>query len=225
VDVVVALLPSPLLGPAVWRPVATRMAQDGWRVVIAAATRVGTPEAVLRSFLDALPEDRRLVLVPHSNAGLYVPALTAARDVHGYVFVDAGLPASGGRVGLAPPALLDQLGGMADDDGMLPSWTGWWDEAAVAGLFPDATVRDEVEREQRQLPLSYFADTLPVPSGWDSRPGAYLAFGDTYLPQRQAAAERGWPVSTLAGGHLHMLHDPRRVATAIGDLLRAIGPG
>jgi hypothetical protein len=106
---------------------------------------------------------------------------------------------------------------------LVPPWTEWWDEAAVGGLFPDAKVRLEVEREQRRFPLSYFTDTLPVPSGWDSRPGAYLAFGDTYQPERQAAAERGWPVSTLSGGHLHMLREPRRVATEIGDLLSAIG--
>jgi hypothetical protein len=73
------------------------------------------------------------------------------------------------------------------------------------------------------LPLSYFAGSLPVPSGWDTRPGAYLAFGDAYQPQLRDAAERGWPVSTVSGWHLHMLNDPRRVATEIGDLLRAIG--
>lgn len=214
-----ALLASPLLGPAVWRSVAARLAQGGWHVVVAAGA-AGTADGVLRSFLDGLPEDRPLVLVPHSTAGLYAPALTASRDVRGYVFVDARVPTRDGRVTLARPGSLEWLTSMADDDGKLPPWTQWWGAAEVDGLFPDAAVRDEVEREQPRLPLSYFTDTLPVWSGWDSRPGAYLAFGETYQPQLRDAAE-----STLIGEHLHMLHDPGQVAERIGDLLGRIGFG
>jgi hypothetical protein len=62
-----------------------------------------------------------------------------------------------------------------------------------------------------------------VPAGWDNRPGAYLAFGDTYATQRQEAVSRGWPVSTLPGGHLHHLADPERVAAEIDGLLATIG--
>lgn len=226
VGVVLALLPSPLLGPAAWQTVAALLMQAGWRVVTPVAAQVAprTPDDVLRSFLTALPADQDLVLIPHSNAGLYVPALTAERRVIAYVFVDAGLPASYGRVRLAPPALLDFLAQKADDNFLLPPWTSWWDEADVARLFPNVEVREQLEREQQRLPLSYFSQSLPVPSGWDTRPGAYLAFGDTYLSERQEAARRGWPVHTLSGGeHLHTLVDPPQVAAEINDLLAALG--
>jgi hypothetical protein len=223
--VVLALLPSPLLGPAAWQPVAAHLVKAGWTVVAPMAAQVapGTPDDVLRSFLTALPADEDLVLIPHSNAGLYVPALTVARRVVACVFVDAGLPASYGRVRLAPPALLDVLTQKADDHDLLPPWTSWWDEADLTRLFPNVEVREQVEREQQRLPLSYFSQSLPVPSGWDNRPGAYLAFGDTYLLERQDAATRGWPVHTLSGGHLHMLVDPPRVAAEINDLLVVMG--
>lgn len=91
---VLALLPSPLLGPAIWRPVGRRLSEAGWSVVEVPHASV-TPRSaddVLRSFLAVLPTDRDVVLVPHSNAGLYVPRLTAHRRVVAYVFVDAGLP-------------------------------------------------------------------------------------------------------------------------------------
>jgi hypothetical protein len=223
--VVLALLPSPLLGPAVWQPVAEELARRGWPVITPVTARATSqsPGDVLRSFLTALPVDRAVVVIAHSNAGLYVPALTAKRHITAYVFVDAALPASHGLVPLAPLALLELLSQKADHTGLLPPWTHWWDEADVSAIFPSATVREQVEREQPRLPLSYFTQSLAVPPGWDRRPGAYLAFGDTYASHKDAAASRGWPVTTLPGGHLHMLVDPPQVAAEINALLAAIG--
>ena len=110
-----------------------------------------------------------------------------------------------------------------DNNGLLPPWTSWWDEADVAALFPDAETRARVELEQQRAPLSYFEGVLPVPQGWDERPGAYLAFGDTYAAERAEAARRGWPVSTLPAGHLHMLIDPKRIATELVALMNRLG--
>ena len=141
------------------------------------------------------------------------------------VFVDAGLPVRNGRVPLAPPALRDFLLPKADADGLLPGWTHWWDEADLEGLFPSAGVRQQVEQEQPRLPLSYFQESLPAPSGWDDRPCAYLAFGDTYSTERDEAEARGWPVTTLPGQHLHTLVAPEQVAAAIDALLRRLGIG
>jgi len=167
--VALALLSSPLLGPVVWFPVAEKLSQHGWTVIMPAAPRVAprSPTDVMRSILAELPADKDLVLIPHSNAGLYVPALSVQRQVVGSVFVDAGLPANYGRVPLAPPGFLDLLEQKADSDGLLPPWTHWWDEADIAPLFPNAETRDRVEREQRQLPVCYFRESLPVPIGWD----------------------------------------------------------
>jgi hypothetical protein len=77
-----ALLPSPLLGPEAWGPVAEVLRSGGWSVLEqpGAAEPPGAPGDVLKRFLAALPTDRDLVLVPHSNAGLYVPELTMRID-------------------------------------------------------------------------------------------------------------------------------------------------
>ncbi len=229
---VLALLPSPLLGPVVWRPVARQLCRQGWSVaeVRPADVAPSSPQDALRTFLAALPDDQELVLLPHSNAGLFVPALAAERRVIGYVFADAGLPAFGvggllgaaGRVPMAAPRLHAFLAQRADEAGLLPPWTHWWGDE-VGAVFPSAEVREQVERQQQRLPLSYFADWLPVPAGWADRPGAYLAFGDGYAAERAAAVARGWPVTTLAGEHLHLLVDPQQVATEIVGLLGKMG--
>jgi len=219
-----ALLPSPLLGPSVWQPVARVLADRGWHTVTCAVPApLRTGQDVLDAFLAALPMDRELVLVPHSNAGAYVPALMMQRRVVAAVFVDAVLPPGRGRVPLAPPAFLNFLREKAEGSGLLPVWTSWWDEADVAALLPDAETRARLEQEQQRLPLSYFEGTLPVPEGWDERPGAYLAFGDTYGRERDEAEQRRWPVSTLPAEHLHLLNDPDQVAIELVDLLSQLG--
>jgi len=220
-----ALLPSPLLGPSVWQRVARVLVNRGWRTLTcAAAPPVRTGRDALDGLLATLPTDQDLVLVPHSNAGAYVPELVMQCRVVAAVFVDAVLPPDRGYVSLAPPAFLGMLREKTDGDGLLPVWTSWWDEADVVDLFPDAEMRAQVEMEQQQLPLSYFEGTLPVPHGWDDIPGAYLAFGDTYATERDQAARRRWPVSTMsAAHHLHMLIDPEEVATQMVALIRRLG--
>jgi hypothetical protein len=179
-----------------------------------------TSEDVLAWFSAAIPENQDVVLIPHSNAGLYVPALTTQRRVTGYVFVDAVLPAPAGQVPMIPEALYDIIAAKADADGILPPWTAWWDQD-ISSLFPSTAVREQFEREEPRLPLSYFTGPMAIPSAWDNRPGAYLAFGDVYAEEATDAAARGWPVRTLPGEHLHMLVDPAQVAAEITALLDA----
>jgi hypothetical protein len=186
----------------------------------------GTPAAVLASLLAGLPADRDLTLVPHSNAGLYAPALADARPVTGCVFVDAALPTAGDSSPTAPPGLVAHLGSLAGPDGLLPGWTHWWDEAETAPLFPSAGTRAEVEAEQPRLPVAYFTDRVPTPD-WAGLHCAYLAFGTTYDDEIAHARAAGWPVEVLDGRHLHLLVDPARVAAAILSLegrLRESGP-
>ncbi|MGH3499464.1 MAG: hypothetical protein ACRDQA_00975 [Nocardioidaceae bacterium] len=221
----VTLLPSPLLGPSAWTPVHAVLAERGWDILLPSSPP-GPPrtgEDVLDWLVAALPADKDLVLIPHSNAGAYVPALTEQLSVTGYVFVDAVLPPRSGRLPLAPQELLDSLRSKADGVGVLPPWTQWWGESEVADLFPSAAVRARVEREQPRLPLSYFEGSLSIQKGWDDRPGGYLAFGDTYANEREGAVRRGWPVRTLAGQHLHLLARPDLVTTTLVDLLEELG--
>jgi len=218
----VALLASPLLGAAVWRPAATALTDRGWDVLVVPglAQAPRHPAQVLAHLLDALPDGPALGLVAHSNAGLYLPALAAERRVAASVYADAALPAAVGASAVASPRMHRFLEDLTDDDGLLPPWTQWWDEEQVAALFPDAACRAAVAAEQHRLPVEYFTASIAAPAGWTERPAAYLAFGDTYYAERDQAARWGWPVRTLPGGHLHPLVAPSRVAAALDDLLR-----
>ena len=213
------LVPSPLLGPATWRPVERWLQQHGHHAqTVDLGARSRTPDAVLDAVVAAAGH-HEVVLVPHSNAGLYAPHLATLVHVRATVFVDAALPApadEGGTTALAPAGFLSFLRTLADDDEMLPPWTQWWDD--VAGLFPDDATRAAVEVEQQRLPLSYFTGRVPVPPGWQTRTSAYVAFGDTYAEERDLATAAGWPTRTLVGGHLHQLHDPSAVGRALVDL-------
>ncbi|MFC7545044.1 hypothetical protein [Plantactinospora sp. GCM10030261] len=222
-DPVVALLPSVFLGPAVWEPVADRLREHGVRTALPSPPPIGTstPLEVLGWLAAALPSDSELVLVPHSNAGLYVPQLATQHRVTGYVFVDAILPPStGGQFPVAPPALAEMLRETVDPDGLLPPWTGWWSAPDLDGLFPDEDTRRRVETGQPRLPYDYLLAPVDIPAGWDTDPGRYVAFGDAYADEAADAAARGWPVSRLPGRHLHMLHDPDTVAR---EILTALG--
>ena len=218
----VALLASPLLGPAMWSRTADALVDHGWRVLVvprlAEAPRI--PTMVLEHLLNCLPVRSALALVAHSNAGLYLPSLAAERRVVASVYADAALPTANGATPLAPPAMQDFLQQLANDDGLLPPWTDWWNEEEFVSLLPDAASRAAVVAEQHRLPMTYFTATLEAPVGWISKPAAYLAFGDTYDAERTQARRWGWPVETLQGGHLHPLVAPGGVAAAIDRLLR-----
>ncbi|WP_143591089.1 alpha/beta hydrolase [Thermoactinospora rubra] len=206
------LLHSPLLGPASWEPVAALLpeavvpdlrgvAEGGapyWPAAVELVTRQVPPGP--------------LVLVPHSNAGLFVPLLCRALEVSRCVFVDALLPPAAGQVAAAKDEHLPFLRKLADLDGLLPRWTDWWLAEDVASLFPDRETRERVSAEQVRLPLDYFEQAVPVPEGWDARPCAYLWYGPPYEEDARAAAARGWQVERLPGHHLHHLVDPGAVA-------------
>lgn len=216
------LVPSPLLGDAVWEPVATELRRSGHAVTVAALDRsVRSPRHVVEAVRAALP-DEPVVLVPHSNAGLSAPLVAEDGRVEATVFVDAALPPADAReVTMASASFVEFLTAKADADGVLPVWTQWWDED-LTPLFPDATTRELVERQQRRLPLAYFTEPMPVPHDWSARPSAYLAFGDTYADELAFARARGWPVRVLAGLHLEMLQQPARVADEVRRLAATV---
>ena len=209
------LIHSPFLGPATWQSTARalRSKQQSVHVpsllVVARSAPPYWPagvEAITRS-----AGDDPVVLVPHSNAGLYVPAVLDAlgEQVRGVVFVDAALPGAGHHT------TRDFLRKLEIVDGLLPPWISWWAEADVDALFPDAHTRTEVESEQPRMPLAYYYHLPPAPRDWTMQSAAYLWFDRPYDKGAAQATQRGWPTAHLPGNHLHMLTDPHAVAAAV----------
>ena len=171
------VLPSPLVGPAAYAVLAEAFRDVGVAALVAEVpSGVTSGGNVLHAFREAVERTRPDLVVAHSNAGLVAPAVADGIPV---VFLDAALPASEGESPMAPPAMLGYLEALADEDGRLPPWTAWWDEADVAPLFPDARSRALVEAGEPRLPLRYFRTTVNAPEGWERSPSAYLAFGAT----------------------------------------------
>lgn len=222
---VLVLMASALLGPAAWTPVESELRSRGWDVVTAPLADEAdpvTPADAALAYATATPADRPVVLIPHSNAGNFVPTLIEIRNVVRVVFVDATIPVASGTQPLAPPELLASIESLVDEDGLLPPWTEWFQARQRAALFPDAATRFHIEAQQPQLPVSFLDAELAIEPGWNQTPASYLAFGSTYATDVDRARALGWPVLQLEGLHLHMLVDPVGVADAIIDLLDSV---
>ena len=208
------LVHSPSVGPRTWQPVAHRLTQLGWHAAVPPLLGVGQegppfwPRVVdaVRARLDTSGPNQGIVLVAHSNAGLFVPIISAALPgrVRGCIFVDAALPPTSGAAPVAPPELLALLRDKASD-GLLPRWTDWWDEEEVAPLFPDQATRQAVTEEQPRLPLSYYEASVPVPAGWDAQPCADRPAAPRQAPAPAGRSRRRRPVAASHrrpdGGH------------------------
>ena len=232
-EAVFVLVHSPSVGPGTWAPVAERLRAGGATVIVPSLAGVGAggppfwPRVaeLVGAAIAALPAGRSVVLVAHSNAGLFVPVIVGAarRPVVGCLFVDATLPARQGPTPVVPPEALEFLRDKAVD-GILPPWTTWFDESEVAPMLPDPATRAAVEAEQPRLTLSYYEQQIPVPVGWDAQPCAYLLFGPPYEQVANEAAARGWAVERIPGRHLHQVVDPAGVAERIAGMARTWSP-
>jgi pimeloyl-ACP methyl ester carboxylesterase len=226
-----ALIHSPSVGPGTWTPVASRLRQAGHAVAVPSLLAVAAGSAphwqrvvdAVRAGLADAAGTEPVTLVPHSNAGLFVPVIVRdlGRPVARIIFADASVPEPSGSMPVAEEEFLPFLRGLADDAGRLPRWTDWWDEQDVAAMLPDPQVRRDIVGEQPRLPLGYYLDQVPVPAGWDDRPCGYLLFSQAYEGQAARARELGWPVRAAAGEHLHQVVDPdgvTRELIALADL-------
>jgi hypothetical protein len=222
VGAALALLASPLLSAASWEPVAVVLRARGFGVVVLAheGPAPSSTKSVTDAFVAGLDANEDWLLVAHSNAGIFAPEVARRRRVSGVVYVDSRLPETGARPMKTGPAL-QFLVGKADSSGVLPPWSGWWDD--VGALFPTLAVQRACEAQMRRLPLRYFEDSIDG-TGWDQLPSAYLAFGDGYAAERDRATAAGWPSATVENAaHLHLLIDPDDVASQLECLIAAIG--
>jgi pimeloyl-ACP methyl ester carboxylesterase len=226
------LIHSPSVGPRTWQPVAHCLTALGREATVPSLLHVTDEEPpfwpwvveAIHAGLGTAEQDQGVVLVAHSNAGLFLPVIAAALpgQVRGCIFVDAAIPPTSGAAPVAPPELLALLRDKASD-GLLPRWTDWWAEEEVAALFPDQAIRQAVTEEQPRLPLSYYEASVPVPPRWDARPCAYLLFGSPYDELAAEARGRGWIVQQLPGRHLHQLVDPDGVARSLLAIADQLG--
>jgi hypothetical protein len=180
---------------------------------------VSSPQAELGAIVGAIPE-MDVVLVLHSNSGLYAASIAERCSVQGIVFVDAGIPVESGEQPIAPERLVAQLRSLASADGYLPAWNEWFDAADVDELFGDPLTQKRLTTGLPPVLLSYLESSLTIRPGWmDGIAPAYLAFGTTYATELGRARKRGWPTHVIEGKHLHMVIDPEAVAAELIALI------
>lgn len=221
---VFVLVHSPSVGPLTWASVADRLQAHGYDSIVPSLIGLADTDPPFSNWvvdqvtaaIDRLDRDQSVLLVAHSNAGLFISLLVAhaTRPIAGCLFVDAAIPALTGTTPVAPEELLAILRSKVID-GRLPPWTQWWDEEDVAPMFPSPEVRAAVTAEEPRLPLSYYEQSIPVPDGWDDRPCGYLLFGPPYGEVAADARSRGWLVEELTGQHLHQIVDPDGTASKL----------
>jgi hypothetical protein len=221
------LVHAPVLGPASWQPVGAELSAAGHRVILPSLTGFpasGPPyaPALIRLFAEQVEVAAadRAVLVVHSGAGPFAAHLAAAvrSDRVAVVFADAGLPAESGAAPVVNAGFLPYLREIAAD-GMVPPWPQWWQGADPAELYPSDAARAAVLADARPLPLAFFEESLPsAPGRRPLRDASYLLFSAGYQDDADEARQRGWPVTELAGSHLHLLASPAEVAATITSL-------
>jgi pimeloyl-ACP methyl ester carboxylesterase len=220
---VFVLVHSPLVGPSTWSPVARELERRGRQAVVPSLLQpAGAPTRYWRNDVEAARDAVQtlsdpIVLVGHSGGGLLLPVIAdaIAPPVSGLILVDSGLPARTGETSLVPPSFLDHLRTLAVG-GMLPPWSTWWGEDAMRDLVPDEALRTALVREMPSLPLAYFEQRIPSPTGWDRMPCGYLLLSDAYREPAVEARERGWRVEAISGAqHLHIAVAPEAVTDSL----------
>jgi hypothetical protein len=228
---VFVLVPSPLVGPATWAPVAAALREHGTTAIVPTLddqeddprpTWQQHAEAVARE-LAGVDAQVPLILAGHSGAGPLRPAVRARLDrpVAAYCFVDAGIPRDGTSrldlMAVEAPEWAAEFRQFLAEGGRFPTWT----EADLREVVPDAAQRATLVAELRPRPLAFFTEPIPVFAGWPDAPCAYLQFSAAYDVPAAEAQQRGWAYRHLDAGHFHLLVDPAGVAQAMVDLVRS----
>jgi hypothetical protein len=221
------LIHSPLVGPATWSALARELRRR--RIEVALPDLDGDesdPTPLWRQHAQRAADTLRstrgdVILVGHSGAGALLPAIRdiAGREVAGYVFVDAGLPAAGPRKGYG--AFAAHVDRMHAEGRRFPDWT----DATLREVLPDPALRRALLAQVRPQPARFWDEEIPIFARWPDAPCGYLRFAPnpTYDSAAAEAQQRGWPYRALAGAHFHMLVDPVAVANAITSIADEIG--
>ena len=216
------LIPSPLLGPASWRPVAEVLQGLGQEAVIAAPAMTTTADLDhvtpwINDILEVEPPNDRLstVLVTHSAACPRAPLavdhlIGKGWSIEAMILVDGRFP-DGRAFTDSVPRYGAMLDGMIRPDDYLPPWPRWWG-SLVEGLVVDPVARDLVFNEARPVPRTWFDQPCPVPELPAAVGQGFLSFGPGYEEACRTADGEGWLTRRLAGDHLHQVVAPVSVA-------------
>ena len=216
---------SPLVGPSTWAPVAAaaRSRGSGVRVPDLTAVAESLPpfwETMVRQAVDAAADSNdRVVVVGHSGAGVFLPAIGQCLGdrLQALVFVDAQVPPASGSH-CTPPALVKLLDEKTVD-GTLLRWWEWWPADALEEAVPDPATRSVLRADMPRLPRIFYDEAVPVPDGWSEWSCGYVKLSDGYQTACDEAKLRGWPTEAVDGHHLSLVTHPGIVLDAVEALI------
>ena len=161
------------------------------------------------------------VVIGHSGAGAFLPAIADGTDVPTIIFVDAIVP-DASDVFTPSRQLVELLDTVPTVDGLLAPWNEWWPPELMARLVPDPTQRRRIESEIPRVPRSFFDAAVALPPEWWTRPAGYLRLSPAYDDELARAADWGWPTAELPGRHLDTCAAPAAVAASIWHLIEQL---
>jgi hypothetical protein len=223
------LLHSPLVGPGTWRLLSPELQGLGFQTVTVdfrPDIALGSPYyanlvSVAQAALAGEPNTKD-ILVAHSGAGSLVPAIAERSEIAGAIFVDALLPhPNRSWFSTISDTMKTQLMQSAHD-GRLPPWHRWWPDGAIRSLFDDDESYAQFVRELSDIPLDLLSEDAPSHELPRGLPCAYLQLDRGNAAEANRTETLGWPVRRFTLHHLAMLTHPKRVASAINELVRAI---
>jgi hypothetical protein len=213
------VLHSPLVGPTTVRPFASALTEAaGWSTV--APDLRDSTQSPSHFWQDAVRQCPSAdVVIGHSGAGAFLPVVSDALGATP-IFIDAVLPGAA-PVYVPSQEFLELLVRIPCDDGLLAPWHEWWPPATMVRLVPDDCLRAAIMIEAPRLPRAFYAESVPLPTRWWTRPAGYLQLSASYDDERLRAEQWGWPTRSSAGGHLDLAVSPGTVAQHVIELVGA----
>lgn len=217
----VLCVPSPLLGPSSFAPLASVLADRGVEVAVTdlrpafAGDSPAWPEMVRLARRAARSLPGKVVVVGHSGAGALLPGVGAALSgqLDRLAFVDAVLPPPAGAHRY-PEGIRSLIAGLASE-GTLPPWLDWWPEETMSAMLPNPADLVLLRSDIAATPESWFDEEIPVPIAWVEGEASYIRLSAAYDDELARAMELGWHTRSFDSTHLGVLTDPATVADAL----------
>ncbi len=212
------LVPSPFVGPSIWREFAGLLKQA--RVIdYGGVEGPDWYDGPAQRIVDQMDDDPWIAVL-HSSAGPFAPSLAAsAKELRGLVFVDAVLPHPGSSASeIAPPGQIEQLRDIASPTGLLPKWNTWFPPTVIDSWLPDQEARAAVLADIPRVPLAFLEARAPSHhEEWEDLPATFIKLSEGYERNAARAEERGWLVKRIEASHLGMVsHADKLVAALAG---------